>query len=62
MLHAPQTTVRYITPKGFDQKLIPKYKGTYSVSRMSPLRKTYLTGCGADQRDEGKRYNHCIYF
>lgn len=41
--------------------LIPKAKGPYSVCRMSPLRKTYLTGCGADQRGEGK-LNHCTIF
>ena len=54
MLHASQTAVAK------QKKLIPKAKGPYSVCRMSPLRKTYLTGCGADQRGEGK-LNHCTF-
>lgn len=41
--------------------LIPKAKGPYSVCRMSPLRETYLTGSGADEREEGK-LNHCTSF
>ena len=36
------------------KKLIPKAKGPYLVCRMSPLRPTYLTGSGADKREEGK--------
>ncbi len=54
MLHAPQTAVA-------KQKTHPEGQGTVlSVSHMSPLRPTYLTGCGAGQRGEGK-LNHCTF-
>jgi hypothetical protein len=52
MLYAPQTFV--VAP------IHPEGQGTVLSVRMSPLRSTYLTGCGADQRGEGK-LNHCTF-
>ena len=45
---------RFLNGCSQTKKLIPKAKGPYSVCRMSPLRPTYLTGSGADERGEGK--------